>query len=147
MLLAFLASGVVGFAFASLGIAVAGAFGRLGFDSLLQRDGPDAVRGRAFARFETRFQVATVLGCLVGIIPLRESIGLLACALLLFGAAISYVAGLRATRSRTTLRPRAVDEAVGRAKSNVRARWRQRSVGRRSAPSRRPPPNRPPELE
>jgi hypothetical protein len=44
-------SGVVG--------AAAGA-GKLAFDSIVQRDAPDAVRGRTFARFETRFQLAWV---------------------------------------------------------------------------------------
>ena len=36
--------------------------GRLAFDSLLQRDGAEAARGRAFARFETRFQLVWVIG-------------------------------------------------------------------------------------
>src|SRR4051794_36716866 len=57
------------FAISSLAVAVGAATGRLAFDSLLQRDGPDAARGRAFARFETRFQVAWVIGALIGIIP------------------------------------------------------------------------------
>ena len=32
------------------------------FDALVQRDAPDANRGRSFARFETKFQLAWVLG-------------------------------------------------------------------------------------
>ncbi|MGI8755713.1 MAG: MFS transporter [Acidimicrobiales bacterium] len=50
-----LLGGCVGFA--------AGA-GKLAFDSILQRDAPDANRGRAFAKFETRFQVTWVIGAL-----------------------------------------------------------------------------------
>jgi MFS family permease len=46
-----------------VGFAAGG--GKLAFDSILQRDAPDANRGRAFARFETRFQVTWVLGALV----------------------------------------------------------------------------------
>ena len=65
----------VSFAVASLAVAIGAATGRLAFDSLLQRDGPDAARGRAFARFETRFQVAWVIGALVGIVPQNEKIG------------------------------------------------------------------------
>ena len=57
--------------------AIGAAAGRLGFDSLLQRDGPDAVRGRAFARFETRFQLVWVIGGMIGIIPFAESAGAL----------------------------------------------------------------------
>jgi hypothetical protein len=34
--------------------------GRQGFDSILQRDAPDAARGRAFARFETLYQLLFV---------------------------------------------------------------------------------------
>ncbi len=41
-------------------IAVGAASGRIAFDSLLQRDGPEHLRGRAFARFETRFQLSWV---------------------------------------------------------------------------------------
>lgn len=48
---------------ASVGFA-AGA-GKLAFDSILQRDAPDANRGRAFARFETRFQFTWVIGALL----------------------------------------------------------------------------------
>ncbi len=47
----------------SVGFA-AGA-GKLAFDSILQRDAPDANRGRAFARFETRFQLTWVIGALL----------------------------------------------------------------------------------
>ncbi len=48
---------------ACVGFAAGG--GKLAFDSILQRDAPDANRGRAFARFETRFQVTWVIGALV----------------------------------------------------------------------------------
>jgi Major Facilitator Superfamily len=50
--------------------AVLGAvtIGRQGFDSILQRDAPDAARGRAFARFETVFQLIWVLGALTAVI-------------------------------------------------------------------------------
>jgi hypothetical protein len=48
---------------ACVGFAAGG--GKLAFDSILQRDAPDANRGRAFARFETRFQVTWVIGALI----------------------------------------------------------------------------------
>jgi len=38
------------------------------FDAIVQRDAPDANRGRAFAKFETRFQLWWVLGALVPVI-------------------------------------------------------------------------------
>ena len=43
-------------------VAAATACGRVAFDALVQRDGAETVRGRAFARFETRFQLVWVAG-------------------------------------------------------------------------------------
>lgn len=48
-------------------VGFAGGGGKLAFDSILQRDAPDANRGRAFARFETRFQVSWVFGALLAV--------------------------------------------------------------------------------
>jgi hypothetical protein len=128
--------GVGGAALAALAVATASAAGRVGFDSLLQRDGPDAARGRAFARFETRFQVAWVVGALFGIIPFGEGVGLLALGLLLLFAGASYLAALRSARTqpqRTTLRPEAVDRAFDKARDEVRSRYQRRKAGRRRA--------------
>ena len=47
---------------------VAAAAGKLAFDSIVQRDAPDAVRGRTFARFETRFQLVWVAGAFVPVV-------------------------------------------------------------------------------
>lgn len=135
--------GVGGAAFASLAVATASAAGRVGFDSLLQRDGPDAVRGRAFARFETRFQIAWVLGALFGLIPFSEGVGLLALGILLLFAGLSYLAALRSARSRpsrTTLRPEVVDRAFGKAKGELRERYRRNRDERRAARVDRPVP-------
>jgi hypothetical protein len=130
-----------GAAVAAVAVATASAAGRVGFDSLLQRDGPDAVRGRAFARFETRFQVAWVVGALFGIIPFGEGVGLLALGLLLLFGGCSYFAALRAARTRpqrTTLRPEAVDRAFDKARDELRSRYlRSKSGRRREAAARR----------
>jgi Major Facilitator Superfamily len=123
-----------GAALAAIAVATASAAGRVGFDSLLQRDGPDAVRGRAFARFETRFQVAWVIGALFGIIPFGEGVGLLALGLLLLFAGCSYLAALRTARTRpqrTTLRPEAVDRAFDKARDELRTRYRRSKSGKR----------------
>ena len=40
----------------------AGAIARLAFESIVQRDAPEANRGRAFAKFETHFQFAWAVG-------------------------------------------------------------------------------------
>jgi len=146
VLIGALLSGDLAFAVSSLAVAVGAASSRLAFDSLLQRDGPDAARGRAFARFETRFQVAWVVGALIGILPQNEQLGLLLLAIALASAGILYVGARRAARGRemrSTLRPEAVDRAVGRAARGVRSHWRARRAAKHAAPRPQlePPPD------
>jgi len=86
---------------ASLGVAAGAA--KLAFDSIVQRDAPEAARGRAFARFETRFQLAWVLAAAVPVvlpIPNRTGMGLIALAAA-FGA-FSYAGGRRVTQTAPT---------------------------------------------
>jgi MFS family permease len=81
---------------AAVSVAVAAAAARLAFDSLLQRDGADAARGRAFARFETRFQLVWVFGGLLAVVFWgggRSGIFLVAL-VMLFGG-LSYVGAVR----------------------------------------------------
>ncbi|HVW31926.1 MAG TPA: MFS transporter, partial [Acidimicrobiia bacterium] len=82
-------------------VSVGAASGRLAFDSLVQRDAPDAARGRTFARFETRFQLAWVGGAFIPAaipgLPGRLGFLLLAVGLAFFG--LSYLAAVRAARS------------------------------------------------
>jgi hypothetical protein len=89
-------------------VAASAAAGRIAFDSLVHRDGPEHLRGRAFARFETRFQLAWVAGALVPVVFLdvldRRS-GFFFLALVLFFSGLSYVAGLRARRGWGGVRP------------------------------------------
>jgi hypothetical protein len=136
-----IAGGVFGFALSGLGVAVASAAGRLGFDSLLQRDGPDAARGRAFAKFETHFQIAWVIGALFGLIPATRQLGLLILAAVLLFTAVSYGGALRAARGRTprraTIRPKVVDEMFDRARDEFRERRGKTRGGRRKAASTR----------
>ena len=81
-------------------VAVGASSGRLAFDSLVQRDAPDAARGRTFARFETRFQLAWVGGAFIPAaipnLPGRLGFLLLAVGLAFFG--LSYLAAVRASR-------------------------------------------------
>lgn len=65
-LLATLLGGVIaGFLLAGM-VNFSAAIGRLAFESIVQHDAPDANRGRAFAQFETRFQLGWVTA---GIVP------------------------------------------------------------------------------
>lgn len=57
--------------------------GKLAFDAIVQRDAPDAARGRAFARFEALFQLLWVVGALIPVVvtmPLRFGLGAIAAA-------------------------------------------------------------------
>ncbi|MGH9102609.1 MAG: MFS transporter [Acidimicrobiales bacterium] len=71
--------------------------GKVSFDALVQRDAPELHQGRAFGRFETRFQLAWVLGGLVPVvaaIPMRSGAVVLAFAMAV--AAASFAAARHA---------------------------------------------------
>jgi hypothetical protein len=90
------AYGRLSLVFAAGSVAASAALARLAFDSLLQRDGAEAARGRAFARYETRFQIVWVIGGLVAVLFFgggRSGIFLVALALLFGG--LSYVGAVR----------------------------------------------------
>ncbi|MEZ5297447.1 MAG: hypothetical protein R2697_14565 [Ilumatobacteraceae bacterium] len=100
-----------------LGIAVAAvvnfsaALGRLSFESIVQRDGPDTNRGQAFAQFETRFQLGWVVAAVIPILldlPGRVGFALVTCVFAL--AAVNYVIGIRAPTGHGRV---ASDAAVG----------------------------------
>ncbi len=87
-------------------VAVVSTGAKLAFDSLVQRDAPDANRGRSFARFEVRFQVVWVLGALLPLLllPIPVRVGFIGIAGTAAFALISYLAGQRAAH-RTDRRP------------------------------------------
>ena len=90
--------GTVGAVAIGFTVAAGAAAGRIAFDSLVHRDGPEHLRGRAFARFETRFQLCWVAGALIPVALLNvlsRRWGFFVLALTLFFAGLSYVAGLR----------------------------------------------------
>jgi Major Facilitator Superfamily len=81
----------------ALCMGMAASTGKLAFDSLVQRDAPDANRGRSFAKFETRFQLTWVVGAFLPVvIPIPRSVGFLIIALAATFALVSYLAGQRA---------------------------------------------------
>jgi hypothetical protein len=141
-LLGALVAGAVGFVLAALTLGIGAAAGRLGFDSLLQRDGPDAARGRAFAKFETRFQLVWVIGGIFAIIPFTKQMGLFLLAIVLAFAAVSYVAALRAARGRimrSKLLPEAVDRTIARSRAQAVSRMKRRFGKPAEAPGDPPP--------
>jgi hypothetical protein len=93
-------SGTASLAIVGAAIGAGGAAGKVAFDSLVQRDAPSATQGRAFARFETRFQLAWVAGALLPVViaPLRVRLGLLILALTLGFFGLSHLGGHRTLR-------------------------------------------------
>jgi hypothetical protein len=95
------AGGLTGAVLLSLAVSVAAAAGKLAFDSIVQRDAPDANYGRSFARFEARFQLTWVLGAFVPVaIKMPEQLGFAIVALAAGFAAVSYVIGTRRVGTR-----------------------------------------------
>ena len=73
--------------------------GKLAFDALVQYNIGPTTQGRAFAGFETRFQLAWVLGALVAtIVDLSFEAGDLIIAFTALVAAVSFSAGRHAIR-------------------------------------------------
>ena len=80
-------------AWVAFSIGLAAGVSRLAFDSLVQRDSGDHERGAMFARYETRFQLAWVLGALVPVVfPISRFVGF-AVMTLIVGAAIAVQIG------------------------------------------------------
>ena len=75
-------------------VAMAASAGKLSFDSIVQRDAPDANQGRSFARFETKFQLVWVFGALVPVVvPVPRGVGFLLIAAVAAFAAASFALG------------------------------------------------------
>ncbi len=82
------------FCLIAVATGVAAAAGKLAFDSIVQRDAPDAVRGRTFARFETRFQLVWVVGAFVPVvIGISTSLGI---DIITLGSALAFFSYLGA---------------------------------------------------
>ena len=89
-------NGLSGTLVLTLAIGTGAAAGKLAFDSLIQRDAPDANWGRSFARFEMRFQFAWVLGALVPtLLHFPERLGFVVVAVAAALAIAAYLIGLR----------------------------------------------------
>lgn len=114
-------------------VGLAAGVGKLAFDSILQRDAPDANRGRAFAKFETRFQISWVVGAAVPVgIAMSAGTGYLlltGLGIFAFGAytmaRLSYAHRTGASDTIATARAAALEERIGVVSHEVRARLAQ----------------------
>jgi hypothetical protein len=91
--------GVVGGVLLAGSVNFSAAIGRLAFESILQSGAPDANRGRAFAQFETRFQLAWVAA---GVVPVLLQppgrVGFIVVGIIGASACVLYVLGNKAVR-------------------------------------------------
>ena len=72
----------------------AASIGRLSFESIVQRDAPGANQGRAFARFETRFQLAWALAAFIAVaIQVPGEVGFLIVGVAAAGTVLDLVVG------------------------------------------------------
>jgi len=109
---------------------LAGAVGRLAFESIVQRDAPEANRGRAFAQFETQFQFAWALAGLVPVIVvIPGAIGFLVVGLVSVVALVNYVMGSRS-----------MGPPLVRSRARVGRFQRRRRIGGRPVTAPFPPP-------
>ncbi|MEP1126444.1 MAG: MFS transporter [Ilumatobacter sp.] len=115
------------------------ALGRLGFESIVQRDAPEANQGRAFATFETRFQLSWAVAAFLAVaIQAPGAIGL-------------AMVGICALGTLVHIRMREQRPDVRRAKRSGRRRRRSSKganggpSGRRGTSTKRPATRRNPE--
>jgi hypothetical protein len=103
---------------------------RQGFDAMVQTHAPSATHGRTFARFETRFQLAWVLGAIAATairIPIRISLAIVAAALI--PAAVLYLRALREGHAAHADEPFNPVE-VARARLDHAREWQRRGAAR-----------------
>jgi hypothetical protein len=144
------AGGLVAAAGLAATIAVVSTCGRLAFDSLVQRDAPDANRGRSFARFELRFQTVWVVGAVIPVVvPIPIRAGFLVVGGVAAFALFSYLAGQRAAHRAHLDRPPAGPGIPPDTEEPAEAATRE--LGAPLDPTRRqpypPPPFDPPRFE
>ena len=131
-IMATLFGGVVAGVLLALIVNFSAALARLAFDSIVQRDAPDANQGRAFAQFETKFQLAWVLGGLPPVIftPPGE-VGFAIVGLIALFSVVTYIVGVRTVRS-----GRAAPETISkRAQRTMRAEVDRRKARREGTPA------------
>ncbi len=98
----------------ALAVGLASAVAKPSFDALVQRHVRESNQGRAFARFETRFQLMWVVGSFVPVVlSLPVAAGSLVMAVVAAVGAVSYMSSRRAVRGEPSGRPSRPTEPPG----------------------------------
>jgi hypothetical protein len=141
-LLTALAAGRIPAALLAACVGMSAAVGKLAFDSIVQRDAPDANRGRAFAQFETRFQLAWVMAAAIPvIIPIPGWLGFAIVGGIATFGMVSYLVGARRVRQGRPL----PEPMTSRATRQIRGRLSNRANRVGPAQPTRPPALPPPD--
>lgn len=120
-------------------VNMSGAISKLAFDSIVQRDAPDANQGRAFAQFEAKFQLAWVMAGMVPVLlPIPGAVGFAMVGALALFAMVTYLVSMRRMHLGRSL----PETLTSKARREVRRRVEQRRENTPTAGSR-PPPARP----
>lgn len=114
---------------------------RMAFDSIVQREAPDANQARAFAKFETRFQLAWVLAGVPPVLfTMPGALGFLVVGAVATFAVASYLLGARAASSGKPLPPTLTARAKRGVQREVERRRDRREGTTPAAGSSRPLP-------
>lgn len=98
--------GISGAALVGFAVGLGVSAGKLSFDSIVQRDAPDANYGRTFARFETRFQIMWVCGALIPVVfTIPARLGFFMLSMAAGFAAFSYFVGAKKADAPPNVRP------------------------------------------
>ena len=97
-LLAIWDGGLKGAIVVALVVGLAASAGKVAFDSVVQRDAPNADYGRSFGRFETRFQLSWVIGSALAVIPMSLRLGFILITLFLAAAVVLHLVGAKNVR-------------------------------------------------
>ena len=133
--LAAITAGVGSAVLLSVTVNVAAAVARMAFESIVQRSAPDANQGRAFAQFETRFQLSWVIGGVVSTLVLFPGwLGFMVVGLIGGFATLTYLIGVRAVRAGRPI----PDGLVTRARRELNSVAARRRQARQGLPPPRP---------
>lgn len=117
----FVLGGVVSPLLLSFTVGASASTGKLAFDAIVQRDAPEANRGRVFAQFETRFQILWVTGAALAVIPMSLEVGFTAVLAVAAFASFTYAVGLLAARQRAGATPTTATAAATEVEARMTA--------------------------
>ncbi len=129
-LLTALVGGLISAVVLSFAVNAAASVGRMAFESIVQRDAPDANQGRVFAQYETRFQLSWVLAGMVPVLfTMPGQVGYLIVGLIATFGTVTAVVGARAERAGRPLPPTLTARARQTLRKEVARRRRARRAG------------------